>query len=131
MLNQLRLDLKNLSNQKKAKTLQGFFKIGPGEYGEGDIFLGITVQESRKMAIKYRNLKLNEVEELLKSKIHEERLIALLLLVHNYQNHEEKRSEIYNFYLKSANNNYINNWDLVDLSSHQIIGNYLLDKDRK
>jgi len=130
MLNKLRSDLNKLKNPEKAKLLQGFFKTGKGEYGGGDIFLGITVPESRKIAIKYKNLSLEEVEQLLKSKIHEERLIALLILVHNYQNHKEKRSVIYNFYLKSANNNYINNWDLVDLSSHQILGHYLLDKDR-
>ena len=130
MLHKLRSDLKSISNPKKAKILQRFFKTGKGEYGEGDIFMGITVPESRKIAIKYENLSLEEVEQLLKSKIHEERLIALLLLVHNYQNHEEKRPAIYNFYIKSADNNYINNWDLVDLSSHQIAGHYLLNKDR-
>jgi len=73
-------------------------------------------------------LPLTSVEELLKSKIHEERLCALLLLVHNYKKHEEKREEIYNFYLK--NTKYINNWDLVDLSCHHIIGDYLKDKDK-
>ena len=126
----LRQDLKKLSNPKKAKLLSRFFKSGKGENGEGDIFLGVTVPESRKIAIKYKSLSLEEVEDLLKSKIHEERLIALLLLVHNYQKHPEKRQEIYNFYLKSAKNNCINNWDLVDLSCHQIVGEYLLDKDR-
>ena len=120
--------MKKLSNPKKAKLLSRFFKSGKGENGEGDIFLGVTVPESRKIAIKYKSLSLEEVEDLLKSKIHEERLIALLLLVHNYQKHPEKRQEIYNFYPKSTK--YINNWDLVDLSCHQIIGEYLLDKNR-
>jgi 3-methyladenine DNA glycosylase AlkD len=124
----LKKEIKQHSNSKKAKLLQGFFKTGKGEYGEGDIFLGIVVPESRKLAIKYSSLPLKDVEQLLNSKIHEERLIALLLLVHNYQKHIEQREEIYKFYLK--NTTYINNWDLVDLSCHKIVGKYLLDKDR-
>jgi len=127
-LNELKTELKNKSNPKKAKLLQGFFKTKKGEYGEGDIFLGVTVPETRKTAIKFKNLPLNSVEELLKSNIHEERLCALLLLVHNYEKHEEKREEIFNFYLK--NTKYINNWDLVDLSCHHIMGDYLKDKDK-
>ena len=127
-LNELRNELKQKANKEKAKLLQGFFKTGPGEYGEGDIFLGAIVPETRKTAIKFKSLPLSSVEELLKSKIHEERLCALLLLVHNYENHQEKREEIYNFYLK--NTKYINNWDLVDLSCHHIIGDYLKDKDK-
>ncbi|MEK6850876.1 MAG: DNA alkylation repair protein [Nanoarchaeota archaeon] len=128
-LNQLKSDLKKASNPKKAKLLSRFFKTDPGEYGEGDIFLGVIVPETRKIAVKHKDLSLNEVEQLLKSKIHEERLCALLLLVHNYQKHSEKRDEIFNFYLK--NTKYVNNWDLVDLSCHQIIGVHLESKDRK
>jgi len=134
-LTELRKELKQKANPQKARLLQGFFKTGKGEYGEGDIFLGIIVPESRKIAIKYKNLPLKEVEELFKSKIHEERLIALLLLVHNYKlankdNNEKLKSDIFNFYLKSANNNYINNWDLVDLSCLHIVGDYLKDKPK-
>ena len=133
MLNKLRSDLKELKNPEKAKLLQRFFKTGSGGYGEGDVFLGITVPESRKIAIKYKNLELKEVEALLNSKIHEERLIALLLLVHNCElakksEDNNKIKEIVDFYLK--NTKYVNNWDLVDLSCHQIVGNYLLNKDR-
>ncbi len=127
-LNKLKSDLRKAANPSKAKILAGFFKTGKGEYGEGDVFLGLTVPESRKLAVRYRNLELNEIEELLRSKIHEERLIALLLLVHNYQNHPEKRQEIFEFYLR--NTNKINNWDLVDLSAHQIVGAYLIDKNK-
>jgi len=127
-LNELRNELKQKSNKEKAKLLQGFFKTGPGEYGEGDIFIGVVVPETRKTAIKFKSLPLNDIEELLKSKIHEERLCALLLLVHNYEKHKEKREEIYNFYIK--NTKYINNWDLVDLSCHHIVGDYLKDKDK-
>lgn len=132
-LSELKKEIHSKSNKTKAKLLQGFFKTGKGEYGEGDIFLGIVVPESRKLAIKYSSLPLKDVEKLLNSKIHEERLIALLLLVHNYQlatksNDNKTKEEIYNFYLK--NTKYINNWDLVDLSCHKIIGKHLLNKDR-
>jgi len=132
-LNELRTELKSKANKEKAKLLQGFFKTGQGEYGEGDIFLGVVVPETRKTAIKFKSLPLNDIEELLKSKIHEERLCALLLLVHNYEladkiNNEKTKQEIYNFYLKSTK--YINNWDLVDLSCHKIVGDFLKDKDK-
>jgi len=130
---ELRKEIKQKANKEKAKLLQGFFKTGPGEYGEGDIFLGIIVPETRKTAVKFKSLPLNDVEQLLKSKFHEERLCALLLLVHNYnqaKNNKDEgtKKEIYNFYLKSTK--YINNWDLVDLSCHQIVGDYLKDKDK-
>jgi 3-methyladenine DNA glycosylase AlkD len=129
MVKSLIAEINSYANREKAKVLQRFFKTGKGEYGEGDIFLGITVPESRDIAIQFKDLPLEEVESLLKSKIHEERLIALLLLVHNYEKHHERRPEIFNFYLKNTKN--INNWDLVDLSAPNIVGNYLLDKDKK
>jgi len=128
MLEQLKKELRKTANPQKARLLQGFFKTGKGEYGEGDIFLGVMVPETRKTAIKFKNISLKDIGELLKSKFHEERLCALLLLVHNYEKHKEKREEIYNFYLK--NTKYINNWDLVDLSCHKILGEYLKDKDK-
>lgn len=127
-LKKLKRDIRKKANKKKAKLLQGFFKTRKGEYGEGDIFIGITVPESRKLAVKYSFLPLNDVEELIKSKFHEERLIALLLLLHNYKKHPERREDIYNFYLKNTKS--INNWDLVDLSCHKIIGPQLLNRDR-
>ncbi|MEI6849464.1 MAG: DNA alkylation repair protein [archaeon] len=127
-LQQLKLDLSKLGSKSKAKLLSGFFKTGKGEYGEGDIFIGVTVPNTRKIAIKYKDLSLKDIEYLLSSKIHEERLCALLILVHLYEKHSEKREEIFNFYLK--NTKYVNNWDLVDLSSHHIIGDYLLNKNR-
>lgn len=127
-LQDLKSDLKKEANPEKAKLLQGFFKTGKGEYGEGDIFLGVTVPETRKIAVKHKDIRLKEIESLLKSEIHEERLCALLLLVHNYQKHKEKQAEIFNFYLK--NTTYINNWDLVDLSSHKIVGHFLFDKNK-
>ena len=126
MLNELRADLEKLKNPKKAKVLKRFFKTGPGEYGEGDIFLGISVPQLRKIAIQYENLPFSDITKLLKSKIHEERLIALLMLVHNFhEGDEKKKKEIFEFYLKSTK--YVNNWDLVDLSAPKIVGEYLMD----
>ncbi|MBI5051633.1 DNA alkylation repair protein [Candidatus Micrarchaeota archaeon] len=122
-------DLEKLANPEKAKILQGFFKTGKGEYGEGDIFLGITVPQTRKIAKANSNLDLDEVEKLLKSKIHEQRLCALLILVNKYEKGTStEREKIVNLYL--ANTRLVNNWDLVDLTAPKILGHYLFDKDR-
>ena len=129
MLSDLVADLQKLENSQKAKILSRFFKTGKGEYGEGDIFLGITVPQTRSIAKKYTNLNLKDLEKLLSSKIHEHRLIALLILIENYRKDSiENKNLIFNFYLK--NTKFINNWDLVDLSAPNIVGNFLLDKDK-
>ncbi|MEK7180439.1 MAG: DNA alkylation repair protein [Patescibacteria group bacterium] len=129
MLKELKKELHQLKNPQKAKILRGFFKTGKGEYGEGDIFLGITVPQSRKIAQKYKNLSFPDIKKLLASKIHEERLIALLILVHNFtQGSQIERKKIYNFYLASTKR--INNWDLVDLSAEKIVGAYIFDKPK-
>ena len=121
--------MKKLANPKQAKLLQRFFKTGKGEYGEGDIFLGIKVPEQRKIAKKYPDLSLKEIQELLLSKIHENRLTSLFVLIEQYKKSDEKgKKEIFGFYLKNTKN--INNWDLVDLSAPKIVGDYLLDKNR-
>jgi len=127
-LSELQEEVKKIADPQRAKFLSGYFKTGKGEYGEGDIFLGITVPVSRQFARKYKDLKFSEITKLLKSKFHEKRLIALLILVHNFNLKDEKiKKEIYEFYLN--NTKHINNWDLVDLSSHEIVGKYLLDKN--
>ncbi|MFA5856177.1 MAG: DNA alkylation repair protein [Candidatus Pacearchaeota archaeon] len=128
MINELEKRLKEKENKEKAKVLQGFFKTEKGEYGEGDIFLGIVVPEQRKIAKEFKHLDLKEIKELLDSKIHEKRLISLLILIEKYEIYEDKK-EIFDFYIK--NTQKINNWDLVDLSAPQIVGNYLKDKNRK
>ena len=123
-------EIKKESNPEKAKILQGFFKTGKGQYGEGDIFLGITVPQSRKLAKKYSNLALEEIKILLESRIHEKRLIALLILVENYKiAYEKTKDKIYNFYL--SNTKRINNWDLVDLTADKIIGHYLINRNKE
>ena len=129
-ISRLKTDLKKLSTKKRAKALQWFFKTGPGEYGQGDVFMGVTVPDIRGVAKKYRNLSFVNIKSLLKSKIHEERLVALLILVHNFQKGSDKDKEkIFKFYLKNTKD--INNWDLVDLSCHKIVGAWLFDKPRK
>ena len=142
MTDSLIKDLDKLKNSKKAKILSGFFKTGKGEYGEGDIFLGITVPDQRKIAEKYEELKLGEVQKLLKSKIHEHRLMALMILVEKYESLDSclrrndrkgvlveiEKSKLVDFYIK--NTKYINNWDLVDCSAYFILGDYLFDKEK-
>lgn len=107
--------------------MQGFFKTGKGGYAEGDIFLGVVVPETRKLVKKYKNIALKDAVKLLRSKIHEERLAALLILVDKFQT-DQGKEEIYNLYLK--NTKHINNWDLVDLSAGQIVGDYLFVKPK-
>lgn len=125
----LKKELKLKGDSKKAEILQRFFKTGKGGYGEGDVFLGVTVPEMREMSKKYSRLRPKDIEKLLQSKIHEERLAALLILVHNFEKGGKKdKQKIFNFYLK--NTKYVNNWDLVDLSADKIVGVYLIDKPR-
>ncbi len=126
-LNSLKKDLEEKSSPSKAKLLSGFFKTGKGEYGEGDVFIGVKVPEQRAVAKKYANLALSGLQKLLASKIHEHRLTALLILIEKYKKNPSERGKIVEFYLR--NTSHINNWDLVDLSSHCILGDYLLDKD--
>ena len=115
------------SNPEKARVLQGFFKTGVGEYGEGDIFLGITVPQSRKIAKQFAHIELKDVKKHLQSKMHEERLVALLILVEKYKKSDDKK-EIVDFYL--SNTKHVNNWDLVDLTADKILGDYLFDKNK-
>jgi len=127
----LQLDLKKLANKEKAMILQGFFKTGPGEYGEGDIFLGITVPIQRNLAKNYYGMELPQIQKLLTRKIHEERLTALFILIKNYETAKREKNinameKIFDFYLENTKN--INNWDLVDLSAPNIIGDYLLER---
>ena len=129
MLNQLKIELAQLGDPDRAKNLSRFFKTGKGQYGEGDVFLGITVPEQRKVAKRYDNLPLDDLQELLNSEIHEHRFTALVILIAKYRKAEESRkNEIFEFYLKNIEN--INNWDLVDLSAPRIVGDYLINKER-
>jgi len=122
-------ELRKYASKEKAEILQSFFKTGPGEYGEGDIFIGVTVPNTRKVAKAFLNLSRVEIRKLLASQIHEERLLALLILVAQYEaSNRACKEKLYKFYIR--NTKYINNWDLVDLTAPKIVGNYLFEKDR-
>ncbi len=128
-LKKLKTDVKRISNPEKARIYLRFFKTGKGEYGEGDEFLGLTVPEQRQISRKYKNLSLKNIQELLSSKIHEHRLIALLILILQYKKSKEKtKKSLVDLYLSNTKN--INNWDLVDLSAPNIMGDYFLKKDK-
>lgn len=130
MLRSLRRVVKEASDNEKAAILSRFFKTGKGEYGEGDIFVGLTVPVSRKIAVQFADLPFSDIKKLLVSRIHEERLNALLILVHNFSRRDSKiKKKIYKYYL--LNTKYINNWDLVDLSADKIVGEYLLDNPKE
>jgi len=129
MISRIKEDLLKLKNPEKAEILSVFFKTGKGQYGEGDIFLGVNVPEQRKVAKRYLNAALKDIQRLLSSKVHEHRLTALLILISKYQTADAAlKKRVFDFYLK--NKKYINNWDLVDISAGHIIGDYLLDKNR-
>ena len=129
MLNLLIDELRKIADDEKAKLLAGFFKTGPGQYGQGDIFIGITVPAQRKVARQFRDLSLADLGKLLASPIHEHRLTALLILVDQYARADDAgKKRIFDFYL--ARTRHINNWDLVDVSAPRIIGLHLLDKPR-
>ncbi len=126
----LQTELKHLANKAYAARLQKYFKTGKGEYGEGDIFLGIRVPALRKIAGKYRNIPIDNAAKLLKSPFHEERLISLFMMVGLFtRNGDKDKQKIYTLYLK--NTKFINNWDLVDASAGHIAGAYLLTRDKK
>lgn len=121
--------LQSLADPEKAMILQGFFKTGPDQYGEGDIFLGVTVPKSRLVARKFGELPLGQVRALLYSGVHEERLVALLILVQKYARAADRgKEEIVRFYI--SNLKQVNNWDLVDLSAPSILGAHLMNGDR-
>lgn len=127
MLDNLHKEVLSLKNIDKATFLQRFFKTKKGEYGYGDMFYGITVPQSRKIAMQYGSLSLSDVKKLLVSKIHEERLVALFILVNKFNKASElEKKEIYDAYLKHTR--FVNNWDLVDTSAYKIVGAYLVGK---
>jgi 3-methyladenine DNA glycosylase AlkD len=122
-------ELDSLGDPRHAAILLRFFKTGPGEYGEGDRFRGIRVPVLRKVARKYRDLPLAEAGRLLQSAFHEDRLLALLILVHRYYQGDPAGSrKIHRLYLKHRS--LVNNWDLVDLSAPHLLGHYLQDRPK-
>ncbi len=118
------------SNPEKAKILQGFFKTGKGQYGEGDVFIGASVGEQRKVAKKFSEIELQKLKPFLNSKIHEERLVALLILVEKFEKADDaEKKKVFDFYFENLQG--VNNWDLVDLTAPKIVGVYLMKKNRQ
>ena len=120
-----------MANPTRAKLSLRFFKTGPGQYGEGDKFLGLTMPETRSVVEKYwEDLSFADTEKLLHSPWHEERMVALLILVKKFEEGSKAdKTRVYNIFLKNIR--YINNWDLVDVTVPRVVGVYLLDKSRK
>ncbi|MBC7929008.1 MAG: DNA alkylation repair protein [Rubrivivax sp.] len=122
--------LRSLGDERIAQGSRRFFKTGPGEYGEGDLFIGVRVPELRRFAREYQSVSTGEVAQLLSSAVHEERLLALLLLVRIYERGDAALREcVYHLYLDSTR--FVNNWDLVDSSAPQIVGGYLCERSRR
>jgi 3-methyladenine DNA glycosylase AlkD len=121
--------LQAMGDHERARVSRSFFKTGPGEYGEGDVFVGLTVPQVRALAKELRALPRGETVKLLHSPIHEARLLALLLLIQSYaKGGEAERERIYGLYLR--NTRWINNWDLVDVSAEHVVGAHLWGRDR-
>jgi 3-methyladenine DNA glycosylase AlkD len=127
ILEKLIADLRSCADAEKAAFLPRFFKAGPGEYGEGDVFLGVSVPAQRKIAKQYADIPLDSLETLLDSEYHECRLTALLILVQKFEKRDEDQKDIAGFYLSHVHR--VNNWDLVDLSAAKILGRYLDGRD--
>jgi 3-methyladenine DNA glycosylase AlkD len=128
MIEELQKETRKRGKKDRAALSQRYFKTGKGEYAEGDIFLGLTLIDVREIAKEYKDLPFNEIARLIKSKYHEERVVALVILTNIFKKGDEKTKEkIFNFYLKNTKG--INNWDLVDISAGKIVGEYLWQKD--
>ncbi len=129
MIKIIKEEFKKLSDQERAAHLQKYFKTGKGEYGEGDVFLGLRVPTIRNIAKKFNTISIDEAEEFLQSPYHEIRLFALFVLIDLFKKaREEESKKIYDLYLK--NTKFINNWDLVDTSAGPIVG-YLFKRDKE
>ena len=128
-LGELHREVRRGGSAERAAGALAYFKTGPGEYGEGDTFAGLTVPQSRRIARRFNTLPLESVKLLLRSPVHEERFIALLLLIQAFRaGGDSTRADIYEYYLQ--NTDHVNNWDLVDTSAPPIVGEYVKNKDR-
>jgi 3-methyladenine DNA glycosylase AlkD len=129
-LKDIRSTLRAQADPEQAKNLQRFFKTGPGDYGEGDRFLGLRVPQIRAMVKELGVVPITTIKSLIKSPWHEERMLALLLMVHRYnKSDDEAREVLYHLYLDSTT--YINNWDLIDVTARHIVGAWLYNRPRK
>ena len=123
-------EIQALSNRGRAHDLQKFFQTAPGQYGEGYVFLGLTVPQVRTVAKEYKAISLDQIDVLIRSKFHEVRLCGLVILTLQYKAAKERKTKkkLFDLYMKAMTDGYINNWDLVDVTA-PIIGEYLIDSD--
>ncbi len=131
---ELKKELQKYTSKKRKEKNEWFFKTGKGEYGHGDVFIGVSVPDIRKVARMFLDLDYFEIQKVLNSKIHEERLVALVILVERFKKQEKReaglpfeRKRVYGLYIKNLKKGNINNWDLIDISTPNIIGEYLLE----
>ncbi len=126
----LKKQLRSCADPQKARVLQRFFKTAPGEYAEGDKFLGVVVPSIRQVAKDNRDASLEQVGALLRSPWHEERLLALIIMTLQYPRASPGyRTKLFDLYLD--NTRFINNWDLVDLSAPHLVGEHLRERSRR
>jgi 3-methyladenine DNA glycosylase AlkD len=127
---QVQKEIQALANRGRAHDLQKFFQTAPGQYGEGDVFLGLTVPQVRAIAREYKGISLREIEVLIRSKFHEVRLCGLVILTLQYKATKERKEKkrLFDLYMRAMTGGYINNWDLVDVTA-PIVGEYLIDTD--
>ncbi|EOD01160.1 DNA alkylation repair protein [Caldisalinibacter kiritimatiensis] len=129
-IKEIKEELNKYIDKEKAEFLPKFFKSYPGGYGEGDLFIGVSVPNQRKVAKKFKDLSLEEIQNLLNEDIHEYRLTGLIILVDKYEKakSDEDKQQIVDFYIKNIDR--VNNWDLVDSTAYKILGPYLIYKDK-
>jgi len=125
MVTKIKERLREVSHPDRVTAISKFFKTGKGQYGEGDIFIGAYVPDIRKVAKEYKDASFEDIQELLDSEIHEERLLGLFILVQQFPSNKKN---VYYFYIDNLRN--VNNWDLVDLSADKIVGEYIFNKDK-
>lgn len=132
MSNEIFQALALLCDDNRADSARWFFKTGPGEYGEGDEFIGVTVPNQRKVAKQFKDMPLGEVQKLLDSPIHEHRLTGLFIMIFQYEksDSEKEKTSIYEMYMKNLKKGNVNGWDLIDSSAPRITGGYLMDRPR-
>lgn len=130
--NEVKQALQDRAITDNVPILQRFFKTGPGEYGEGDEFIGVKVPQTRQVCRDFRDLPLPEVQRLLDSSVHEHRLAGVIILANAYPKVGESHQQaIFDLYLKNVYAGRINNWDLVDVTAEHVIGAHLENSDRK
>ncbi len=128
---QLMHELSQHADDQRAIHALRFFKTAPGQYGEGDVFIGITMPDLRKVCKKYHDLQISDFKKLLASPIHEHRMAAVVIMSDMFKKQDEAgKRAFFNLYIEATKANQINNWDLVDVSARYVVGAYLLDKPR-